>query len=108
MYKDYAQFVLFQMEIHYMQPPALSGKKDDIRHPVLPSNRSLPVPLRLSLIHIFSSVLNAAIGDKDAASFAGVRNDQKTMNHTKAPESNVQATPVSYTHLDVYKRQIFN
>ena len=39
-----------------------------------------------------SAVLNAAIGDKDAAIFAGVRNDQNTMNHTKAPENNVQAT----------------
>ena len=44
------------------------------------------------LADFISSVLNAAIGDKDAASFAGVRNDRKTMNHTKAPESNVQAT----------------
>lgn len=37
------------------------------------------------------STRRAAIGEKEAAILAGVRNDQKTINHTKAPEKMAQA-----------------
>ena len=126
-YQD--KICVFDMSVSYTHlclrhrhPPQLIGKSLRRTHPLLlkiPARRRLPDPegVQQGAVKIKDRVLWAAasplVGVKEMVVFplkigvADHRLEVDIMDAAKDVDINLRILPVSYTHLDVYKRQVF-